>query len=317
MNEIRPNGKFPPPPSLWEGNTTSEALAVSLANNEDTTFSFSPEAGELVRVALGKYTEKCDFDLLLSGYSSEEVSYNRRNGGRIDLCPTIASLWMVQPTILFELLGNQEAFERGLTARLLMFDAKAEIQEDDGTIRRFNGQNLGQWNDLIVNILTTRKGAKDPINVECKPEAREVFRQFHNESVKLQKGEFRDMEGELGRWRENAVRVALCLWVGDGAKGELTKDQAVRAVTLTKWCGFSFLEILDKERIEKKLQQVYKLHDLMIKYDGQITLRILKKNHSFDPDHIKRLAIEFPEYLKVDSVKPKTGRPSEILKIPD
>ena len=60
-------------PAYWIGNTTTAAFIEYLGRNGHTLFSFSPEAGELVRIALGKFNkdDKADFDLLLSGYSVE------------------------------------------------------------------------------------------------------------------------------------------------------------------------------------------------------------------------------------------------------
>jgi len=54
-------------------------MGIQFARNNCSLFAFSPEAGEPVRVMLGKYTKenKGDFDLWLSGYSVEVFRTDR------------------------------------------------------------------------------------------------------------------------------------------------------------------------------------------------------------------------------------------------
>ena len=76
--------------------------------------------------------------------------------------PTISALWFVQPYILHELISNPEAIERGLTARLLIFDAKAEPEEDDGIVRHILPEMQSAWENIINRILTKRENSADP-----------------------------------------------------------------------------------------------------------------------------------------------------------
>ncbi len=128
------------PPTYLVGNATSAALTEILKRNGETIFSFSPEAGELVRIALGKFTKDkaADFDLFLSGYTVESARETRiSRGDSGDFVPCISVLWFCQPFLLRELFTNEEALERGLTARVLPFIVEHEgnIPEDDGIVR--------------------------------------------------------------------------------------------------------------------------------------------------------------------------------------
>jgi hypothetical protein len=69
LAEISPLNAWPP--TYIVGNCTSAALTEILKRNGETILRFSPEAGELIRIALGKFTKgnAADFDLYLSGYS--------------------------------------------------------------------------------------------------------------------------------------------------------------------------------------------------------------------------------------------------------
>ena len=112
------------PPTCIISNCTSAALTEILKRNGETIFSFSPEAGELIRIVLGKFTkdDAADLDLYLSGYrveSARETRIGRGDSG--DFVPCINVLWFCQPFLLRELFTNEEALERGLTARVLPF----------------------------------------------------------------------------------------------------------------------------------------------------------------------------------------------------
>jgi hypothetical protein len=44
-------------PTYWIGNATTAALEENLARNQDTILSYSLEAGDPLRIALGKFNK--------------------------------------------------------------------------------------------------------------------------------------------------------------------------------------------------------------------------------------------------------------------
>ena len=73
-----------------------------------------------------------------------------------------------------------------MTARLLCFASKpGVIPEDDGKVREVAPKTRSDWNELVERVLDVRSCTPDPMSVTCAPQAREVFRQFHNEAVRL------------------------------------------------------------------------------------------------------------------------------------
>ncbi|HYV26816.1 MAG TPA: DUF3987 domain-containing protein, partial [Candidatus Eisenbacteria bacterium] len=307
-------------PSYHVGNATSEALAMKFARNDDTLFALAYEGGDTLRVMLGKYGkgESADFDLWLSGYSVEPYQSDRVLRGNVNITPCLTALIFCQPSLLRELYGNEEAFERGLTARVLPFICESSLQEDDGIERIVSTYHRDAWDDLITGLLdrrVTQLASDAPALVQCGADAREVFRAFHNESIRLRNGQFRDIEGELGRWRENACRIALGLCVADDlAARSLTAAQAERAVKLARWAHYSALQVMNSGRMERRLARVNKLRDLVAEYDSQVTLRILEKSHGFKPDEVERLAADFPSHFCLETKQnPKGGPLSRIL----
>jgi len=306
-------------PTYWLGNATSEAMGAQFARNNPGLFCYSAEGGETVRVLLGKYRgdSKADLDLYLSGYTVEPWRSDRIGRGVCQITPCLAMLLLVQPSILRELMGNEEAFERGMTARLLTFTVETEPQEDDGIARRVSEPAVAAWSQLIRGTLARRESpAGKPHRIACTPEAREVFRQFHNESVRLRRGEFREDEAELGRWRENAIRLAIGLCVADNLEAqELTGEQAMRAVEIMRWCARSALQMTNAARMQKRAKRTDELHALLAgKPGGKESLRNLDRSHGFKPEEVHALAGQFPERFAVHRVE-TGGRPSEVLQL--
>ena len=305
-------------PTLWLGDSTSEAMARQFKRNNFGLCCYSPEAGSVVRVMLGKYSKSDagDFDLYLSGYSVEPWRSDRIGRGVCQITPCLNMTLLCQPSILRELLGNEEAFERGMTARLLSFVVETEPQEDDGVVRCLSEGAETAWAELINGILARRESMKEPRRIICTPEAREVFRQFHNESVRLRRKEYRHIEAELGRWRENAIRIAIGLCVADNIDAsELTGEQAERAVKIMRWCARSALKLTNRARAEKQGERADELQDILVRRRGEETLRNLNNSHGFKPEEVRALAGQFPDRFVVEPIVNTGGRPSEIARL--
>jgi hypothetical protein len=320
LEEVQPGGSPVQAPSLVVGNCTSEALAIAAALGDQAVLSYSAEAGELLRVTLGKYNKsnQGDIDLFLSGYSSEHVNYNRVGRAKLQLRPTLSTLWFVQPFIMEEVLNNPEVGERGFTARMLIVNSQIELKHDDGVPRSINVEVRRRWQGYIEHLAQPRPTMCSH-EVHCSAEARERFRIFYNRAIDQRKGDCADVEGELSRWRENAIRVALNLWLADGAGADLTAGQAERAIRIVTWCGRSYLEMLNQERRARKTARVERLRALLLDTNHkEITLRALKNSHAFNHTEVRSLASEFPEKLQIiEKVHGASGgRPSEVLSIP-
>lgn len=312
------DGKVDATPALWVANVTSEKLGTLLSVSGETCLIFSPEGGEVLRVFAGKYRkdDKGDFDLLLSGYTGDSVRVDRSSRGPVNLYrPCLSLLLAAQPPVLRELFSNSEAVERGLITRTLAFVCEVEAQFDDGTTDEIDALVRERWHALVRQILDVRrKHADAPRILLCNPDAREVLRDFHNEAVRLRRGEFADVQGELSRWRENACRASLALAVGDSQDvNTLKADQAARAVRLTRWAQLSTLELLSHGRTMARSQLAERVRAILEAHGGRLTLRLLAKHHGVEHGQAKALSVSHPETFGFREEKGERGRPSPVL----
>ena len=141
-------------PTYWISNAKSEAMGRQFSRNNLELFCYSPEGGETVRVLMGKYRGdwKADFDLALSGYSVESLRTDRIGRGTCDILPCLSMLLLVQPVILRELIGDEEAFERGMTARCLPFIVETEPKKTTASFGKLeNSQRHHGANSFVAS----------------------------------------------------------------------------------------------------------------------------------------------------------------------
>jgi hypothetical protein len=305
------------PPAILIDDTTSEALADRLSANYETLLSYSSEAGNLLKVAMGKYSDQGDFDLLLSAYSGDSYKSDRMGRGTLRLDnPRLAALWMVQRTVLNSLLKDRDAFDRGLTARFLVVNTEARRTKDDGEEKIFT--KASQWATLLEPILKLRKNQNsesEPILIKCSGEAKEVFRMFHNESIDFEDGLWEGYHGECSRWRENAIKVAgLFQLVLD--KDRMIDEKTARAACeVVRWCGQGYIRLLMKKRLEGLQDKAEKLVGICKEHGGEVSMGDLQSKHgrrNGQVNEVRMLVRTFPDLFSLET-RPTSTKPREVL----
>lgn len=279
-------------PDLVLGSVTTVALAQQLQYmDHETAFMFSPEAGDMLRVALGLYRDKgMDADLLLSGYTGEGYKQTRAGSGHLSIqspCLTLTAL--VQPLVVRELVESREARERGLLGRFLILPLDNPKQTDPGGRPEVDVEAEEAWNTSVWRVLDIRfKRGKERIETRCTLEAQEVFRLEHNESVNWCNGAFQDSDTALVRYREQMLKVGLCLHIAQsGAGGELSEQTARSASNIVRWAMAQFMELTHQSRSEALSERLQKLMEL-VPEGGHVTLRDLKRT-GFEEAELKQL----------------------------
>lgn len=305
-------------PTLWVGDHTSEKLSSILASNHEQCLIYSPEAGEVLRVMAGRYSPdgKASYGIYLSGWSVEDHNVARVGRGSITITPCLSMLLFGQPCILEEILEDREADERGLLARTIMAKFEWEPQPDDGVIRTIDPNAQRNWDRLIDRLLDERfKPDNTGRTLHCTPEARTVFRIYHNEVIELRRGKFCDDEANLGRAREIAIRIALNLALADNPDAtEVTEELAKRAVSIGRWCLLKGLELTAHKRTRSRDEALDKLVTLLRSKGGSVTVRDLKKSHGYNDPTIDLLVKHSRGALVKDTLE-TGGRPSQVIRV--
>jgi replicative DNA helicase len=281
-------------PALMLGSCTTAALAKNLQNMEhETALLFSPEAGDLVRVALGLYRETgMDADLLLSGFTGEPYAQSRAGTGNADIKnPCLSILGMVQPSIIREVLEHKEAKERGLLGRFLFLPLSHPLVPDGGNRPPIGTDERARWETLLERVLKMRLESKgSPHPVECTGGAKEVFRVAHNESVEWINGQHQDLRAWLVRYREQALRVALCLHLAkDPGSTQLSEETARRAVAFVRWSVAQLFEMLHSSRSESLRERLQEMAAI-VSGSEYVTFRDLRRG-GFEEAEVRQLCV--------------------------
>jgi hypothetical protein len=310
-------------PALTIGNATTSGLAAELARVDyQTLFVFASEGGEVVRVMLGVFRKDgTDMDLWLVGYTGENYKQTRAGTGNSatinDVC--LSALLMVQPCVLEEVTGHKQARERGLLTRVFPVQIDVDPQYDDGVVRTVNECTERRWVNLLMAILEKRFNLSAPVSLECPPEVREIFREFHNQTaVEWASGPYADFRGELARWRENAIRLAVVLQVAtDPESKAISAEVARNAVTLFRWIGIGALDLFSKGRAKGLNERRESLEKALRTHGGECLSSELDKRHGFGAAEQKHLAAVFPSHFSIEE-RPSTkagGRPGKVVKL--
>jgi hypothetical protein len=307
---------------LWTGNFTTAGLLPLLKENGEQLLSLSTEAGDAVRIALGKFDRngKGDLDLLLAGYSVEPYGTTRAGSGTQCVNPCLTIFWAAQPCIVRELSGNREALERGMLARILPVLIEPESIPPDTGERQVVSEDLARrWAKLIGELILLRDRS-DPLRIKATPEATQVFLKFHNESVLLRNEAYRDIEGELGRYRENAIRLALGQVLADHFTSQtplvLDAEHAERGIALMRFFARQQLLLLQPVRVATTTARAAKLTTILQSKGGSLTLGALRDSHNFSDPEVRRICLEHPrEFELVPLNAGRPGRPTFCVRL--
>jgi hypothetical protein len=313
-------------PSLIGGNSTTSGLARQLSETQDETlFIFSADGGDILRVMLGAYTKGADtgdFDLFLNAYSGESYHQTRapkpgsRGADILSLkAPSLSLLILAQPCIVRELVASDEARNRGLLPRILAIPLIVPLTEDDGHERKPEGALESAYQGRITELLRYRTALATPAPIQCDTGAREVFRAFHNESVRLTNGAFGDLRSDLARWREQALRIAVCFALAENPQTlRLTEQTAKAAVAVARWVLLKKLELLSQGRVARIRARADHLEERLAEAGGEKTIRELRDSNGLAEEEIRQLVAQFPGRFRLECRKSSGGgRPAHYL----
>jgi hypothetical protein len=317
---LKIDAHFASSPALIATHDLSEAVgALTFIYGASPAF-YTADEDEIRRVFGGVHRpiDKPDFDLLLAGHTGSPVRIIRKDRAPfLFSTPCLTLMPLVHPAFLRELFTDRDAVRRGLLTRTLCFTCAESPREDDGAVAILDPATLAAWETRVQTILAARQqlDPDSPFVFRCSADAREVFRSYHNEIVKLRTGDFADLQEELAFSRENACRIALALLIGDRLDtGELSAEVAERAVSIARWAQFSTLTLLDAGRQAERTNHADRLHQLLTANGGELTVRRLERHHGISKPRTNALCRMYPNTFAFE-VKDTGGRPSPVIRL--
>lgn len=250
-------------PSVICEDVTSERLAVLLAENNETLFSASPDAGAPLANIMGRYRRGggTDESLFLRAYSGDPVHVDRVSRRGVKLAsPCLSLLWLMQPARLSELYDQRSLADDGLLARVLPCRATDNVSFSGGSPGAAIPAGVARrWEDLINGLFSTfHRHSIEPVVLVPSLEATAVFASF-DEQVSRLRQQNQGVEVFAARWLELAWRLGVVLHAG--TYGAASPEHALggatarAAVQLIAWHVSEQLGLLDAARDERQLSQ--------------------------------------------------------------
>jgi hypothetical protein len=315
-------------PQLVIDDTTVEAAALALAQNNEQIFSFSSDAGKAIQNLEGRYSKQgslIEDNIYLKAHSGDCIVVNRISRGPVILeSPCMTLLWFVQPDLLERLMRNTRLAVGGFLARCLICDTKTEPtflpdSLDDDSVIASEWKN--QYDGLIRTLCMTYLKAPEPLRIPYSNEASRLIRAYHNDLVPRRRNELSDINAIAARWHEQAWRIMIGLHaVLHGAAAhehQCSTETAQRAIGIVQWNVEEALQLLQPARDERQSDILHKLIKFVEEHHhGMVTLRELGR-HGFSESEVKSLVETFPGQLAIETPAsgPNGGRPSPKLKI--
>jgi hypothetical protein len=145
------------------------------------------------------------------------------------------------------------------------------------------------------------------------------MRQFFNQWIRarLRGGSHEELKGYAARIAENAWRVALCFACFENPDTpKLTADIAKRACTLVEWYAKEARQMLGFMDTECRIARYQKIETALQIYQGEASLRDLRRTHNILPDMVEAACRDYSDHLEIIKVKPPTGgRPAIVVKL--
>jgi hypothetical protein len=183
---------------------------------------------------------------------------------------------------------------------------------------RINGM-LNVWNNALDRIGKGDDFSMTTESITCSQAAKLLFHAFKDEGIDLENSLLIadiNLEGECGRWMEDAIQTAGLLCCIDGVS-EIDGRIARNAIAIVRWCKRNFLKMLTKYSFDAVTKKFEHLEYLIEKSEkGFVTVRDIKNRNGFTDEDIEILKFLFDDEIRIETKKGKGwggGRPSTVI----
>lgn len=203
-------------------DTTTEALAIHMAENRETMAIFSTEGG-IFQTMAGRYDKGVNIDLYLKAHSGDPFSVHRiGRESKTMQSPCLTICLTVQPDVIREIGGNEQFRGRGLLARFIYVYCKSHVGYRQRQIKSIPEPLLNEYRHHIGGLMDIPAGHE----LRLSAEAHAIWDEFYNDiEIEMRPGGSLEYLADWGSKLPGAVaRIAGLLHFAEhGAEG-IRKD---------------------------------------------------------------------------------------------
>ena len=317
----------PPPPPVWNiGDTTSEALAQKMCDAPgEAACILSPDARCEIGNVLGRYQPgkgNTDEGVYVKAWAGETITHSRKTSASFSCAkPCLSICWSVQPDIWERLASTPAMVESGFLARTLCMRCGNDFDKKPGVPVPVAVR--GAWENLIDEALELRSGGGDEPEVQFEESGWQMLEALRVEMIGFNESSTNtSLDPFASRVAEYAMRLALVFHVArhgaEAGKFPVSVTDAAGGIEVARWFFDRTLEMLAPAFAVKAEGRKGKLVSILRSKGGEVTLRVMEKNHGFQEPEVLALANSFPSDFEIrrerrDGVE--TGRLPETVRL--
>ncbi|MGB1937738.1 MAG: DUF3987 domain-containing protein, partial [Akkermansiaceae bacterium] len=323
------HGELETPPTLLVGETTEEALALTISGQvNEAVGNHSAEGRGIIKIIMGKYgsgSNSTGETIYCAGYSGDYYSVERKGSRDFSLRnPCLSCLFMVQPDAMRELSRSDAMHQSGFLPRFLMADVHADLEDDPEEDLSVSTATMQAWDQLIRDVVHYWHDSTLGDCVRLTKEAGEILRNESNRVKRLGRNgaPLERFHSYVARYGENLRKLHLVLHVAThgvyAEEHEADATTAQQAIEIARWFFDETLAVLRSGRADKQKELMTRLAKIINRTDDkEVTMRDLKKSHTINESDVEELQEIFPGVFEVEEREPgkKGGRPSTVVRL--
>lgn len=255
---------------LIADDITAEALIRLMKENNERMCIISSEGG-IFQIMAGLYSnDKSNIDIYLKSLSGDHLNADRKGSGSIVLeHPLLTILLFVQPSVIKEIMDNNQFKGRGLLARFFYVFPLSWMGE-----RKYETDAVPEWisdnYEMAIRELLEIPVPEEPETIYPDEEAYELGRDFYNEIEQQLPNDFEDIQEWAGKFHGQTMRIAGVLHCMEhrknAARVKLTADTMKKAIEMGKYflehsrTAFETMGMMDNETVKEAKYILKKLN---------------------------------------------------------
>lgn len=211
-------------------DTTTEALAIYMAENNETMAIFSTEGG-IFQTMAGRYEKGINIDLYLKAHSGDPFSVHRiGREAKTMQSPCLTMCLTVQPDVIREIGKNEQFKGRGLLARFLYSCCKSQVGYRQRQVKAIPEPILNRYRQHIFSLMEIPQAGHE---IKFTPEAQAIWDEFYNDiEIDMRPGGSLEYLADWGSKLPGAVaRIAGLLHFAEHGADTVNKNISVNIVS--------------------------------------------------------------------------------------